>query len=86
MVKIDGFPAIIMHRTRQRGLGERQDMIAQVPLKGGPAAIESLIGKYSIELCRFKTLGQTVVAVAGMAKLDLPASIGQFFGDHLMPA
>ena len=60
-------------------------MIAQVPLKTRPTAIDPPVGKYSIEFRSFKTLGRAVVAVTGMTKLDLPAPIGQLFGDHLMP-
>ena len=61
-------------------------MIAQVPLESHAAAVEPIVGKYGVKLSSFKTLRQAVVAVAGMTKLDLSASIRQFFGDHLMPA
>ena len=86
VVEVDRFPAIVVHRAEAVVVGPRHDAVAQVALKGHRATIEAGLGIGDVEGGGLERCCGLRFHPGGVAKLDLAAAIGEFFGDHLVPA
>ena len=75
-----------MHRTGARGIGEGDDPVAQMPLKGHGATVQAIIGEHRVKRRGGKAGGRLGLDPGGVAKLHLTAAVGQLFGNHPVAA
>ena len=76
MIEIDGFPTVVMHRTRRIRAGKGHDPIAQMALERDGTAVQAIIRKHGIQLASGKSFLRLPFHPSGVTKLDLAAPIG----------
>ena len=86
VVEINRFPTVVVNRARPIGVREFHDPVPQMPLERDRAAVDPGIREGGVKRGRREMRGRFRFCPAGVAELDLPPPVGQFFGHHTVPA